>query len=237
MKYKLMYITKNYKFNSSSDQFDWKSYFECDYQNITFDFNEIIAKLREMYQENAFLATMSIATMLKKLLLNIDISKPRIIELGAATGLLTRCLLSKYSGSAVLIDNCKESLEKYNSLDHPFKDKIFYYLEDIFSLSINESFDLVCSYGLIEHFKLKDAVLNAHIRLVKDNGYIIICVPADTLLTRTFFMLHPEQGVGYRELLTVEELKMSCIDMGLKVINSCISSGYVFNSVAVVCQK
>ena len=53
---------------------------------------------------------------MKNLLAEINLDNPQILELGAATGVLTRWLISQYGGNGVLVDKNKSSLNAYNSL-------------------------------------------------------------------------------------------------------------------------
>ncbi|TGV00987.1 class I SAM-dependent methyltransferase, partial [Mesorhizobium sp. M00.F.Ca.ET.186.01.1.1] len=103
--------------------------------------------------------------------------EPRVLELGAGTGFLTRLLLTMYQGSGVLVDNCQTSFDAYNQVAHNHADRITYLLEDLFTLKLTETFDLVCSFGLIEHFKEKAEILSIHKQFCKEDGYLILIVP------------------------------------------------------------
>ena len=46
--------------------------------------------------------------------------------------------------------------------------------EDFFSLPENRLFNVVMSFGFIEHFNDAEAVLRKHWALVEDNGYLIV---------------------------------------------------------------
>jgi 2-polyprenyl-3-methyl-5-hydroxy-6-metoxy-1,4-benzoquinol methylase len=50
-----------------------------------------------------------------------------------------------------------------------------------------ELFDVVCSFGFIEHFKKYDEILEKHITLVKPGGYLILSCPN---FTHTQYWLH-----------------------------------------------
>ena len=50
--------------------------------------------------------------------------------------------------------------------------------EDIFSTTLPpESFDVVFSFGLVEHFKDQEEIIKSHYRLLKKGGVLIIGVP------------------------------------------------------------
>ncbi len=48
---------------------------------------------------------------------------------------------------------------------------------NIFDLKLNKHFDIVCSFGFIEHFINWQEAIACHLRLVKKGGIIIITVP------------------------------------------------------------
>lgn len=48
---------------------------------------------------------------------------------------------------------------------------------DIFSYEPRELYDLVCSFGLIEHFTDLNAVLACHLKFMKPNGILLITLP------------------------------------------------------------
>lgn len=48
---------------------------------------------------------------------------------------------------------------------------------DLFSFSTAEQFDVVCSFGFIEHFLNFEEVIQKHIDLVKPGGYLLITTP------------------------------------------------------------
>jgi 2-polyprenyl-3-methyl-5-hydroxy-6-metoxy-1,4-benzoquinol methylase len=54
-----------------------------------------------------------------------------------------------------------------------------FWVDDIFDFikDTNRKFDLVCSFGLIEHFENYPAIIDAHIALTKPGGRIVITAP------------------------------------------------------------
>lgn len=52
-----------------------------------------------------------------------------------------------------------------------------FWVADFFEFSPSHQFDVVCSFGFIEHFEEFEKVILKHSSLVKDNGYILITTP------------------------------------------------------------
>ena len=51
------------------------------------------------------------------------------------------------------------------------------YSGDFFTFEHEEQYDVVCSFGFIEHFENLDTVIERHIRLVKPGGVLVISCP------------------------------------------------------------
>lgn len=233
-----MFITENY--SEKSENFDWKIFFsQSKDKNILekLDHNKLLKNIRSHLKENAFQMTFSLTKVIREILDGVNINKnPRIIELGAGTGFLSRCLIEQYEGSAVLVDNNENSFKAYNMLNVQCTGEISYIVEDIFSVDIPDKFDLVCSFGLIEHFSNKQQIIAVHRKYVKTDGYILVLAPLDTHLTRVFFEAHPEINLGYRELLSEEELKAALCEESMNVIKTVVSRGYSYDFIAALCK-
>jgi len=235
-----MYVTK---FDSRKNAaFDWHTYFsEKDFAGQTpltagADQQEILSNIRQHLKENHFLMTLTLTKVMRRLLKGVSLpGEPRILELGAGTGFVTKWLLNQYPGRAVLVDNNQASYEYYAA--QPLNDypNIEYLRQDIFALDLPRAFDIVCSFGLLEHFKDKKDILRAHTRFLKPGGYIIILVPLDSILNRVYWEAHPELNLGYRELLTEREFQAALTEQGLSVVRTVESSGYTFDFVAALC--
>jgi 2-polyprenyl-3-methyl-5-hydroxy-6-metoxy-1,4-benzoquinol methylase len=233
-----MYLTDVFR-NECNEAFDWENYFSPDsHGDIIHHVNpiQLIAKVRKHLKENSFQLTFTLTRLMRELLKGIDIKNPRILELGAATGFLSRWFLSQYGGSAVLVDKSKASFKAYSNMKDDIKRFITYINEDLFRLELAETFDLVCSFGLIEHFVDKRGVLAAHKKFAKADGMIVILVPLDSPLSRVFLEVHPELNLGYRELLTEKELKKNLLENGLHLVKSKVSQGYCYDFVASLCR-
>lgn len=232
-----MYLTGIYK-NETNENFDWDSYFSRIHSGDIMkqiNPNRIIAALREHLKEDKFLMGLVLSRLMRDLLAGIKIKSPKILELGAGTGFLTRWLISQYGGRGVLVDKSSASFDAYNAMKDSIKKQITYVNADLFDLELTEVFDLVCSFGLIEHFKDKSGILAVHRKYAAANGVIIILVPLNSPLTRAFLEVHPELNLGYRELLTKKEVKRILKQNHLEVIRTIISQGYCYDFVGAVC--
>ncbi|NIM18445.1 MAG: methyltransferase domain-containing protein [Candidatus Aminicenantes bacterium] len=233
-----MYVTDVSK-NEASEDFDWEAFFSPEHADKIIqqvDPLQIIANLRKHLQENKFRLTFTLSKLLRKLLAGEEIKSPKILELGAATGLLTRWLVSQYGGTGVLVDKSEASYKKYREMKDNIKRYLTYITEDIFDLELAEEFDLVCSFGLVEHFVDKRDVLAVHRKFVSSQGIIVILVPLDSPLTRAFLEVHPELNLGYRELLTESEFKKMLTQNGLEVVRTEVSKGYCYDFIGALCR-
>lgn len=224
---------------NKNEEFDWEAYFSTGARGIMHqqEPQQVISRINEHLKENKFRMTLALSRVMCYLLKDLEPEKPRILELGAATGVLTRWMLTQYGGSGVLVDNSNASYEAYNAMRDDLKKDITYIKADLFKLELEKHFDLVCSFGLVEHFKEKKAVIDVHKKFVSPTGIIVIIVPLDSPLTRTFFEVHHELNLGYRELLTRREFSDSLVKQGMKVIRTKISRGYSYDFVGAVCYK
>ncbi|WP_167345593.1 SAM-dependent methyltransferase [Paenibacillus riograndensis] len=202
-----------------------------------FDTDAYFHNVRDLLSENAHLLALVLGDVLRKLLKGIQVQpQPRILELGAGTGFLTRLLLTMYGGSGVLVDNCRTSFDAYSRIKEKNEDRITYRLEDIFALKVPEPFDIVCSFGLIEHFQEKQEILSIHKEHCRPDGHMILIVPMDSFLTRAYYEVHPEINLGYRELLTKKTALEQIQTSGLQPVRAEVSQGYVYDFLTVLCK-
>jgi 2-polyprenyl-3-methyl-5-hydroxy-6-metoxy-1,4-benzoquinol methylase len=106
----------------------------------------------------------------------------RAIEIGSAPGHLSVKLHQKFGCEPFGLDYTevgarvnqatfiKAGIDPGNVLCNDF-------FEDEFHSTYRASFDVVMSYGFIEHFADPRAVVDRHVALLKDGGFLIISVP------------------------------------------------------------
>ncbi len=234
-----MYQSPVYKEkHQKKDYFDWEAYFSsASAQEILDQLNpaQLLFRAREHLKEDRYRLAVTLNKMMRRLLKGKEPHQPRILELGAATGFLTRWFIEQYGGSGVLVDNSQASFKAYSALEDHLKQNITYVKADLFRLELAERFDLVCSFGLIEHFQDKGVVLEVHKKYAAAHGIIVILVPMDTPLTRTFLEIHPEMNLGYRELLKEKECRQILTRFGLNVLGTESSRGYAYDFLGALC--
>jgi len=233
-----MYLTEDFRYNGA-ENFDWEAFFAPHRENDLFkqmDPEKLISRMRKHLQENNFKLSFAVSRLMRNLLKGCEPISPAVLELGAATGFLTRWLLSNYGGHGVLVDRSEASFKAYCALNDDLKGSITYLREDIFEFEFVRPFDVVCSFGLIEHFRDKHDVMEVHKKFLAPNGLILVLVPMDTPLSRTFLEIHPELNLGYRELMSEKEFKGVLMSNGLDVVGYGVSFGYVYDFCGAVCR-
>lgn len=100
---------------------------------------------------------------------------PRVLDLGAGTGLLTKFLLEKYPNSKVtLIDLSKNMLNEAKSR-FKYNSNINYLNEDYMTYQFSEKFDIIMSSLSIHHLtqEEKEALYNKYVNLLNDDGIFV----------------------------------------------------------------
>jgi 2-polyprenyl-3-methyl-5-hydroxy-6-metoxy-1,4-benzoquinol methylase len=128
--------------------------------------------------------------------------------------------MMRLDAKVLVLDVQEEAGATYESV---FGSKGSFVLGDVITYSADrantERFDLVFSFGLIEHFPDKRDILDAHIELAKPGGIVLLYVPIDSPDNRELTAMAAEwENFGYRELLTVDELAEVCADPRLDVL-------------------
>lgn len=85
-------------------------------------------------------------------------------------------------------------VEPKNSIELPEQFRRFnykigkFYCQEFESLSIDKKYDVVCSFGFIEHYKNFEEILISHAELVNHKGYLLITAPNFRGGYRIFFI-------------------------------------------------
>jgi L-malate glycosyltransferase len=123
--------------------------------------------------------------LIKDVLITTNTGKGNVIELGCYPG---RYL--KVFGDFGLCLNGIDTTPKVANLLEYFSSKNFcvdsFINGDVFKYEPRRQFDVVCSFGFLEHFKNWQEVILLHLKFVKKGGLIFITVPN----FRGFFQKH-----------------------------------------------
>lgn len=135
------------------------------------------------------------------------------LELGGGPGLLAKTIALKLNYDLTLVENnlkAYELFKKYSNFGN-------YVIADFFDYHPPQKFDLVFSYGVIEHYPEREKrleVVKIHRNL--SQKYVAIFVPKNSFLVRNFF--HYPEEKGFEKLYTHEKLEKELKDAGLKPI-------------------
>jgi SAM-dependent methyltransferase len=93
------------------------------------------------------------------------------------------------------------------------------YEGDCTNMFTEQKFDLVCSFGLIEHFTPIEPILDIHLRLVSDGGILVITVPnfAGTL-QRLFHTACDRQNLSEHNLAAMSPQRWFSSRQALEVL-------------------
>lgn len=102
----------------------------------------------------------------------------RYVEIGCAPGKLLVWVASELKANAVGLDYSEVGIRQCGALAKALKLEVDFHHEDIFRHSLNpKSFDVVTSFGVIEHFDNAAPIVKHHIDLVKPGGVALITIP------------------------------------------------------------
>jgi cyclopropane fatty-acyl-phospholipid synthase-like methyltransferase len=164
-------------------------------------------------------------TAYERMLDPLSLRNPAVLELGAGPGELTARIIKKYGGTATLVDKSAVAvrLAKMNFSRHTITARIFQ--RDLLDFRPSRKYDLVHSEGLIEHFigKEQKAVITAHKRCAKRDGFLLFCVPRPAWYYRVVKKFLEKAGKwpwGFEQALEHTELRQLLEDNGLHVLRS-----------------
>jgi 2-polyprenyl-3-methyl-5-hydroxy-6-metoxy-1,4-benzoquinol methylase len=100
------------------------------------------------------------------------------LELGCCPGICSAALAQGTKWSVSGVDYCDDGAIFTNVLNLIGKPSVFYQA-DIFEFKACELYEIVASYGLVEHFNgdLLNRVLTIHDECLKPGGYLVIEIP------------------------------------------------------------
>lgn len=137
-----------------------------------------------------------------------------ILEIGCAGGDFLVYLAKRYHYKAFGVDYSDElwtteELSKFNDLPAPTLFK-----EDIFKWNPGRQFDIVCSFGFLEHFDDPSPVIKKHLELLKPGGTLIITMPHFAHLQYFFHWLIDRENLKKHntKIMNLESLRNALLN-------------------------
>jgi len=182
----------------------------------------------------------AIARAYKKILKSLPLNEFSLLELGAGSG-ANSLTVSKVLNPAevTLVDFNHKALDICKKTFVDGDVSVNYVYEDILKFNSDKKFDVVHSEGLIEHFYGKDrlTVFQKHADLCRENGYVIIFVPYESLSYTGFEVFCKICGVWRwdEKIFTRQEVYDLCKQSNLKVVKEYTSP--FIHEIGILAQK
>lgn len=131
-----------------------------------------------------------------------------LLEVGCAPGTIMANFSINFGYHVTGIDysSCaivKETLSRHNISDYEL------YEVDFTEFQTDLKFDVVCSFGLVEHFTDYNGIIQKHASLVKENGYVIIEVPNIRYFNYLLFRIFNPKLLKLHNLKIMEKNEIS----------------------------
>jgi 2-polyprenyl-3-methyl-5-hydroxy-6-metoxy-1,4-benzoquinol methylase len=112
----------------------------------------------------------------------------KLLEIGGFPGQFGAYLKRKYGWDITILDyylepNIINQVEDVNQIE---RGSIKYIKTDVLNSPGDERYDLVCSFGLIEHFYETKKIIQSHLKYLVKNGSLFITIPNFTGLNGIF---------------------------------------------------
>lgn len=174
----------------------------------------------------------------RRLLRGIELGRPRILELGAGTGMNTVLLLKRYGGSAILADSNSSAKKAFEARKDDLRAD--YKQADVWKFRPEGLFDIVHSEGLVEHFhrRKRQAIFDLHAKWAKKGGYIIILAPVRCTaydLLRSYLTMRDRWYYTDEKPFMIEELKKRATAAGLEVLGT--AKPFWSHEAGIICRK
>jgi SAM-dependent methyltransferase len=101
----------------------------------------------------------------------------RALEIGAYPGRFLYYLAANYGYEPFALDYCEAARALPSMFEAADAPKLTLFHEDFLQWSTNERFDLVYSFGFIEHFNDWPGMIRRHAELVAEGGYLFLTTP------------------------------------------------------------
>jgi 2-polyprenyl-3-methyl-5-hydroxy-6-metoxy-1,4-benzoquinol methylase len=143
------------------------------------------------------------------------------LELGCSPGFCTAAIAGKKEWKISGIDFSNSESIFLKTLSLVGKEG-HYHQGDIFDIELNKKFDIVASYGLIEHFSGEDfeKILDIHDRFLNNSGYLIIEIPNFTGMQYVWHFLfdRPNLNIHNTKIMNARLLSKHFETIGYEVL-------------------
>jgi len=150
-------------------------------------------------------------------------SGSKVLEIGCGTGHILTYVSKVKNADAYGIDLSPEAEKVVNQFEEKNGSKVHFMVGDGFAVPYPEnSFDVVFSEGVIEHFTVDETrkMVEEHVRVCKKNGLVIISVPNkyNIFLTLSKMVLGKKYAHYPERSYTIAELRQLVEGCGTEVI-------------------
>jgi len=164
-------------------------------------------------------------SLLVKNITKLNIKNPRVLEIGCGTAIDSYILAQKIEAQVTATDLLEESIKVAGDISTLFPKKIKLEIADASNFKYkNDTFDVIFSQGLLEHFKDPDKIIKEQIRILKSGGLLVIDVPQKYNPYTAYKHKKIAQNkweYGWEREYSFSELKSLEKKYGLKVVDKC----------------
>lgn len=104
-------------------------------------------------------------------------TKKAVLEIGCIPGSFLIAFRKNFGYRLYGLDYSTQTEKLYENFKFNSGGKITFYNKDFFKFHPKKKWDVVCSFGFIEHFKKPSDVFNRHVNLLKEGGTLVIGLP------------------------------------------------------------
>ena len=102
-----------------------------------------------------------------------------VAEIGGFPGKLSTYFITNKNCEVTIVDFFikEEIIRKVEAVNNLQNNSIKFIKRDFVNDDISETFDVVCSFGFLEHFTNTKEIIQKHLSLLRPNGHLLITMP------------------------------------------------------------
>jgi SAM-dependent methyltransferase len=131
----------------------------------------------EKYWQNLNISSTD-TTFFEKLITNFP-KNAKLIEIGGFPGNFAAFFIKKMKYDVTILDYFinTDIIHKIETINKLPKNSIKYLNSDFLKIQLPPEYDIVCSFGFIEHFEDTALLIEKHIQILKKGGILLITIP------------------------------------------------------------